>query len=553
MYSKKIGIFSRLPLATGLLGIWVSLYIWMFHFYPVMGHEFSGLEPDLNTLQISWHQFSAWDIDFSPLRCLGLPVFANQGTFGMSLIHLIGLFFPILTTFYLAVGLILTFGYLGCVRLARRSGLTPNWAAFVAVAWCLQGWCFIHLTVGHFNYSQLVLLPWIFHVMADSRSRTYEKAAVAFWWAHLFYTSGIYIILFGVPSLFLAFGVRRWMLARHGNTVATVDPVVNTSLLGFMTNTVGWLALGTAAASAKILATLNLMGKFPRVASLDQVGLWRATIYSASNFFYPVPYDIKAMAGWIYGNWESYQFLAPGAAIVASLLVLRFRKEVPAPRFFAIFIGIIGLGALVTSGVLAPVLSALPVFRSLRANPRWFCITLLPYLILLLSVFTAFMTRLEQLSVRTRSLLWIAGFAIFVAVPPCFLDRANLWIYYNHGTGYDTETGMVSFCQDAIYGDYMELFPKKPVAGIDWLHTPLLDPRCYLNSYHCDGFPELAPSSEAMEQLRTFRLRDETPSVRYAKWFSFPLYFLLFFAAVGVFGKLAWEEFTASDAGFRPS
>lgn len=499
--------------------------------------DYSLFVPEINSFRIAWEKYSAWDIDFSPIRCLGLPVFSSQSGFVWSLYHLFGLFGDALSALFAAGLFTMTFGYFGCVRLARNLGYSQSSAVVFGLAWCCQGWFLIHTATGHINYTQFVLLPWIFDVMRNPRSGLTEKFAVSFWWAHLFYTSGIYIQIFGLIALAASF----WTLNFLSRDTEIKDAPISkqNSALSYFWNLGFFFSLGCLGALGKILGVLNLMAKYPRLANLDQVGLGNALTYSLSNFFFPFPYDVKNFMGWIIGNWESYQFLAPGAAVGVLSLLWYFRKKLPAWRYLFVFLSIVFTGALVTSGELQPLLSALPIFRSLRSNPRWFSLTLLPYFVLLLCLGLALRKVAGAIPLKARRVGWVGAFLFLFSYPFLFLDPPNLWVDYKYMAGIDPATGVISYCSDPLFGDTNEFFPRK-IGTVQ--SDNFLDPRCYLASYPCEGIPDLNLKSEKGQALMEFRLKDETQHVVISKWISFPFYIVFFLSALLVFFQMIRKE-----------
>jgi hypothetical protein len=281
----------------------------------------------------------------------------------------------------------------------------------------------------------------------------------------------------------------------------------------------------------KALGVLNFTALFPRLIDLQRIDVWRALLYTLSQYVYPFPYDAGRLTGWSYGNWESYQFILPGMVYGLVYLLWRHRRQLPSARIVSLFAVLVVTGALLSSGVLRPVFEVLPLFRSLHVNPRWNAIVLLPFFVLALSVLGPLQPRDLPRSEWLLAVLW----AIFFVVPLLFIDKSNMVITYTDRLGIDFARHRLAFCYEPLFGARLEKFPLGPL--VDWRNSPFVDPRCYLQSSHCRPGTILGgaggnPADD--EALARYALRDEYPPVKYFKWISLLVYFAGFGCA------LAW-------------
>jgi hypothetical protein len=513
--STRIAIHS-----AGLATVVLSLAAWTYWFYPLLGLDYASVLPAMYEMRDAFARFGRLDVDFSPFRCLGLPVFANPNAFVWSVYHPFALVVAELRAVLAGGATILAFAYVGCVALLRGLGLGTGLAAGFAVAWCLQGFCASHLLAGHVSYLQLALQPLLLWLLLQKTSSWIARGAAAFWLAHLVYTAGYYLLLTGIPSLLLAAFVIERLVPRRldARGLGGVRTMVwNLAIVG---------PLALAMSAPKMLAVLDFTAMFPRLTQLDRIATWKALVYTASQYLVPVPYDARRFTGWWYGNWEAYEMILPGVAYWLAWTVWTRRRDVPVARVGGIVALLLAVGTVLSSGVLGPVFSALPLLQSLHVNPRWNALVLLPYFALVVGVAAAL-----PASARP-STPWIAALWLLAVVVPFQLtDRREMQIEYTDGQGIDTGRHRLGFCYEPIFGYRLEHFPVK--GQVDFTSDVLADPRCYLRSAACKPGTLLAagPDREALER---YALRDARAPVALLKWPALAAYLAGFGCA------LAW-------------
>lgn len=490
--------------AGGLATVVGSLLLWVYWFYPVLGLDFASILPAMWELRDAFGRFGVVDVDFSPARCFGLPVFANPNAFVWSLFHPFALVLPALPATVAAAATILSFAYVGCVALLRRLGLGVGLATVLAVGWCVQGFCASHLIAGHVSYLQLSVLPLLLGALSRRELPWLERALVAFWLAHLVYTSGYYLLLIGIPALLLAAGVLELLmparLAACGLGGAATVAV----------NLARTAPLALVMCAPKLLAVLDFTAMFPRLTHLDRIPVWKAFAYTASQYLVPLRWDVRSFTGWWYGNWEAYEMILPGVAYWLGWTIWICRRDVPVVRVIGICAVLLGVGTLLSSGLLGPVFAALPLLRSLHVNPRWNALVLLPFFALVVGALGSLPTRALPSS-RSVAVLWV----IVVLVPLQLLDRRDMQVAYADGQGIDAQRHHVDFCYEPIFGYRLEHFPIH--GDLDFTSDVLVDPRCYLRSAGC---PPGTPFTSAAdrESLSRYALRDGRALVAWLKW-----------------------------------
>jgi len=504
--------------AAGLATVVLSLVAWTYWFYPLLGLDYASVLPAMYEMRDAFARFGRLDVDFSPLRCLGLPVFANPNAFVWSVYHPFALVLSELRAVVAGGAVILGFAYVGCVALLRGLGLGTGLAAGLAVAWCLQGFCASHLLAGHVSYLQLALQPLLLWLLLQKTASWVARGAAAFWLAHLVYTAGYYLLLTGVPSLLLAaFVLERLAPAR-----------LDARGLGGMRTVAVNLAwagpLALAMSAPKMLAVLDFTAMFPRLTQLDRIATWKALVYTASQYLVPVPWDARRFTGWWYGNWEAYEMILPGVAYWLAWTAWAHRRDVPLARVGGILALLLAVGTMLSSGMLGPVFSALPLLQSLHVNPRWNALVLLPYFTLAAGVAVALPAAARP------STPWVAALWLLAVVVPFQLtDRRDMQIEYTDGQGIDAGRHRLGFCYEPIFGYRLEHFPVR--GRVDFTSDLLADPRCYLRSAGCQPGTLLAagPDREALER---YALRDAHAPVALLKWPALAAYLVGFACAV---------------------
>ena len=548
-----------LPLlfSLGLVTVLVSNFVWLYWYYPVLGHDNSFGIATLFELRTAWDRFGRLDVDFSPFRCLGLPHFSNPNTIIFSLYHAFALFLREYHAIVLFVLIVALVSYVGTYLYCRSLRLSPRLAVLLATGWGLQAWVASRLLVGHTGFVQLLLFP-LFMWILTTRARADWKllGLVAFAWAHFVYGAGYYILLMGVPSLLLAAWLTDFLHGRPEDSAGPSDTRLRRALWRLLP-TGGLAALATF---PKILGVLNFTSLFPREAkfmtaaeaanqkipqaALLDVPTWSAFKYVLGNFFYPFPYEIRNTTGWWYGNWESFQFLLPGAVYLAAWLLWRHRARLPVGRFVGSFVGLLAIGTVLSSGALAPVFSQLPLYKSLHVNPRWNALLILPFFVWIVTLLVqSERARAEGSSPTLESWLtpsWTLVMLGLLVMPPMLLmDPQDLQINYPDRAGIDVNQGRLAFCYEPIFGYGLENFPlqKKAPPGQtpNWMGDTYADPRCYLKSRGCEPgrlFDKNNPQDAAdLQSLLSYSLVDDYAPVRYGKPFALFVYALLFAGA----------------------
>ncbi|MBS1983448.1 MAG: hypothetical protein JST16_04685 [Bdellovibrionales bacterium] len=518
-------------------GVVLTCWAWVFSYYPLLGHDHAAGVPAIFELHEAWSRFGIIDIDFSPFRCLGLPYFSNPNSLVWSVYQAAALVFSEINAIFVVMLFFILVSFFGAFRLCRALGFRADLASVLSLGWCVQGFCMTHALSGHSNYLQFALLPFFLWIVLQPQLTLVWSGALAFWLAHLLYTSGYYVLLIGLPSVALAVVFLWWLLgAPRMERLQLAKPWVALRNL---------LVPGLVAilmTLPKILGSLNFSAMFPREMSLERVGLLNGFLYTTLNFFYPFPYDVRFMTGWWYGNWESYEFIFPGVIFAMIWLLYRHRQTLPVRKAVLAFGIILVAGTLLSSGALAPVFEHLPVFKSLHVNPRWNSFVMLPYFVWIMALLR--LAGIEGVQVRLPA--WALGVfaALALGVPFIFFDKETFQINYPDRAGIALEQGKLTYCYEPIFGYGLETFPLG--RQVNWMADVSVDPRCYLKSNQCKPgtlFGEPGTVMADREKLLRYELRDEYAPVKNFKRPSLVIYLAGLIAALAACGALvkdAW-------------
>jgi hypothetical protein len=205
---------------------------------------------------------------------------------------------------------------------------------------------------------------------------------------------------------------------------------------------------------------------------------------------------------------------------------------------------LVAAGTLLSSGVLAPVFEALPLFKSLHVNPRWNAFVLLPFFSLALAAAGSLEPRRLALAGWQLAVLW----AVLFAVPLAFIDEVNMQITYPDRNGIDFARHRLLFCYEPLFGYRLETFPLGQ--NVNWAAEALVDPRCYLKSSQCRPgtvFGEPGTNAADYALLASYALRDEYPPVKRFKWIALVVYGTGFGCALAWLGQAALHLLRESE------
>ena len=527
------GVSRRLLLLFCCFVIAASVVVWLFAFFPLMGHDYEFWVPLIYEGRVAWGSFGTLAYDFSPLRCLGLPAFASPNTLLFSVFHALSLLGNELLALVAGIGLIFAIAFLGSLRLFRSFGLSERAALLMATGWCLQGWAVSRVISGHLPFIQMLLAPWLLHVVIAGRARFATLLAASFWLAHMLYSGAFYSFLLVCGGIGLSVLVLSLRVA---------EPICRLQLREVLRNA---LVLGLVVAAMtlpKLLAVTDFLELFPRQALLAQVPYWKALLYALGNLTLPVPISYRDLVGFPFGNWESYQFLYPGLFFVLIALAWQKRSRASLPIAGITLLLLLG-SALLTSGLLAKGFASLPVLSSLHVNPRWNALIVLPLVVLASLV----IVQSDFLAVwRDRIAFWVL-LALFAGAPLQFLDRIDMRIGYLYHDEIDEQLHRVDSCYEPIFGYGLERFPGGH-RRVDFLHDEVRDPRCMLASYDCRPGMRFE-SLEEREQLERYRLPDE--HVSRLRWPSLAIYGVGFLAALWALFELIRAAWRGEDHSLR--
>lgn len=465
------------------------LLVSTFIHWPLLGHDYSLIVPGLIDLKVAWVQHGVLNPLYSPLKCLGSPLWANPVSFNLSLLHLVTLISNDLVGIVLFIILISVSSFWGAFRLSRRMNISENYSLYLACGWTLQGWMISRAAVGHLTYITVGWFPLIIYLLM--KQTTLKRDVLSCFLAAVLLSQYVFLAAPYTPFFFVfsCLILLPLLLLWKKNSFIT-DPhfYIKGAASGLM-----FLAI----IYPKIHAVKDLMAAYPRHVELSNVGVFSLP-YSVLNLFSFFPHDYKKMVGWWYGNWESVQFIFPMFFAAAVVVLLKAKEEAKITRVFVSVFYIVFVSFILCSGLLGPVFQKLPFLSSMHVNPRWNIVTALPVFFVVASLMSN-----ENLFPNR----WFQALFILVLSAPFFhLSPENFGISYAYKGGYHQETHRLTYCYEPFLGYSLENFPMNyQRSNIDFIHDDLIDPRCYLPSRQCEPGSPLRDDEKLL--LQTYKLQ----------------------------------------------
>ncbi len=454
-----------------------------------MGHDYALIFPGLLDLKIAWSEFSVLNPHFSPMKCLGSPMWANPVNFNLSVLHLLTLISNdyVAVIFFIIIVSITSFW--GAYRLSLRMQVPYSYALYLACGWTLQGWMVLRSSVGHVTYMTVGWFPLIIYLLL--KQKTMRRDVLSWLLCSLLVSQYIYLAAPYTPFFLLISCILLLPLIFIWNKQELLSwknfasKIVFTGILSFVL------------IYPKFSAVNELLSAYPRVNSLLKVG-WAALPYSILNLFSFFPHDFKSMTGWWYGNWESVQFIFPLLLISILVFLLKEKRKDLLIRFFISLTYLLIVSFLMTSGAFAEIFQKLPYFNSMHVNPRWNIILSLP-IFFLCATFGLWWDQLPR--------LWkLSLFVLVLLVPFIHLNKEALNINYTYLDGYNRNENRLHYCYEPFLGYRLEYFPLRTESGvINFMQESLIDPRCYLPSRQCS--PGSPLNADDLKLLESYKLR----------------------------------------------
>ncbi len=489
---------------SGLLIVGVSPWLWQSLILPHIGHDLAYWLPLMHESQMAWQSSGNLSYEFSPMRCLGLPVFANPNAIQFSFYYWFSLISEPMTTALITTSLIFIAAYYYCWQLALRLRIAPNMAVLLAIAWCLQGWSIGHVSAGHLPFSQwlltplfiLLLLPTTQNKPAALISPSYLqpwplRITAGFWLTHMLYSGAFYSAVFVILGTLLALLLLRFLN----------QPLASRKDL--LQHTLSILILVLIASTPKLLAVFDFISQFSRQQHMPTADLSTTISALITGLLFPLPIDTQVLMGWKYGNWEATYFLAPGLLAISLFLTARIKAPLLRNRWTIALIALLLIATLLVSGIFGTLLAQLPIVSALHVNPRWLAVVL-PSLWLLIAIAVRESQYLNSNSLK-HQLAYSVLLLLTVAAPFSHLPTSIRWSQPSQPIIH--QNGRTNYCYEPLFQYDLRDFPGS-TQSINWLSSPLRDPRCLLSSGACPADKPLQ-NPQALAQLKNYRLSAE--------------------------------------------
>ena len=446
--------------------------------FPQMGHDYSLVFDWANDYHFAWNKFGVFNVQFSPKRCLGIPIWANPIGVNFSLFHVLSVIFNDITTVVLMITLYVALGFWGTLKFLEPYSIESDWKSYLAASWCLQGCLIMRTLEGHLSYLGLILWPmmlWLLLRSTSSRRQFFlSLLLVSGLLAHDFYS--------GAPPLFVMFPLAM----SCAFLVLRILQLSDLKLKDFVIRLSFVLVTASIIILPKVIAMNSFVKNYQRSVSFIDVGFLNGLQYSVLSQLFPPILDYKKMTGWWYGDWESINYLFPILLLlIFCLAILRlksFKKEM---------IGLIfcfGVSSFISSGIYADVIKSIPLIKSFHVNPRWVIFLNLSFLVCTLS----FLMKLRW--PKNLAYLFFLPSLVF---PFMIRDRENLELRFGYHPS--LRENKTAICYEPVFGYNLELFPFEKIQKGKYL-----DPRCYLKPEKCSDF--ILPGDQ-VKNLETYQLK----------------------------------------------
>ncbi len=450
--------------SLALLFITLTLiFVLVFYSYPLMGHDYRMFLPTLSDYHYAWENFSVFFIQFSPQRCNGIPVWANPVGTLFSITHFLALFFNDITVLVAYITLIISVSFWGTLKFQETLKTKKYFRNYFSFAWCLQGYIVARAIVGHVPFIAIGLWPLYCHFLLQNpknkKQFLFQVTIFSILYAHDFYSGNTYLCaMFPLAFAFLIF------ILWYNDFEINFKQSFKKFLFGII--------LASLIVLPKVLAVISFSQNFQRNTPFVNVGILKGLEYTVMSLFFPIPLNYAQMTSWPYGNWESINFMFPGFFIfmfATSLMKMNENKKILLSLF-----GLIIVGAFISSGIYAGIISQIPIVKSFHVNPRW-----MPIISLALFALAIAYCNKTNIPKWTRYAL-----LTLVILPPIFTrDNRDLFVIYRYHDGYYPLENRLAYCYEPVFGYGLELMPRK--------FTPegrYLDPRCYLGKHKCTDY-----------------------------------------------------------------
>jgi hypothetical protein len=479
------------------IGLIASIIICVvtFIYFPKMGHDYSYVIPNSLDFSNAWKNYKVLNPIFSPLRCHGLPLWANPGSVNLSFLHFFSIFLNPLESVALTIISYSMISFIGAYLYSTLFVKDIIISICLGIGWTLQAHLVSNAIVGHLNYLIIGFFPMLCFLLIYRSSKIIYEILVFLFLAFLF---SQFVFSAAHSALFiwgLAFAVNIMICAFFG---FKIENLVKNGKYLLIRNILVIISAGLVVIP-KLQAVSSWMVRYPRAISFLDMGIKKVIEYSFYNLIVPTPFDAKSSTGWWYGNWESNQTLFP-ALLLIFIFTLYFKKERNLFKKFCISIlSIFVISVLINSGIYAELFQSLPILKSLHVNPRWNTIILLPVFTIILSVLYFKKDLLPRWT-------WIILSLAFMAFPFLYVNDTQYAVTYTYMFGYNQNINRLLYCYEPVFGYSLESYPKEGLK-LDAFSDKSFDPRCYLNGATCA--PGTILNSNDQIKLNEYKLKLE--------------------------------------------
>jgi hypothetical protein len=458
-----------------------------------MGHDHSYNVPLSLELSLAWKKYGVLNPSFSPMRCFGLPLWANPLSANFSPLHFFSLFFTPQNAIFLTFTFDLFIAYLGAFLFSTLFINNFFINLCFAAGWALQAHLVSNAIVGHMNYMLLGYFPFLFYFICVKQKNVFREFVISL---ILVFLLSQFIFSGAQPALIiwsLSFVFTLATIKLLGKTLARTE--IHWKYLLKRNSVV--ILISALLVLPKVMAVFSFMLKYPRQVSFLNVGILKVLEYSFYNLIIPTPFDAQTSVGWWFGNWESNQALFPCLGIFL-FLFLFLKKDYQTLKKLSLFLVIIFfVSVFINSGIYSELFSMIPFLKSLHINPRWNTILLLP-------TFAGYAVLIGDISKQIKQYIVFFFLILFLLFPYLYVNKTQNQITYSYLAGYNTKLERLTYCYEPVFGYGLEQFPEIGFK-LKILGDQFIDPRCYLTNSSC--LPGTILNESDKKNLLQYRLK----------------------------------------------
>lgn len=252
---------------------------------------------------------------YTPSLCGGIPFFADPQSVYFSFLQILAFFIDPLPASFITAVVFYLLGYWGALKLFRQVfGYSVNVSHLGALAFCLNGFYFAHLYVGHLTHHTFVIFPWLLYHLFRRTGGRFDLFRQATFFSliliYMFYAGAFHMLVVFFVCFLLAIPFLVYWRAQQGQLKQLVQMGGISALLLVLT------------CSGKFVASVLFSRHFIH-APIDSSGMPVAELVFKYFWFDPHNTPLFIQFGkYAFGPWEYVGFVS--RLMIPAFLVFAF-------------------------------------------------------------------------------------------------------------------------------------------------------------------------------------------------------------------------------------